>query len=236
MAKPAGLSYQGQRGGLSLSNRTQPVPGLGRPGRRGKEVSPPNGRRAAGPTSGSLPLPPSAPPPPARTKPSPRRGSQRTRPRAPRLRRLLCSPELQSRTRRAPSPCAPLSSPTPLPSTARAKADRAPRPRWRPPNWAARSLDATSGRGETGPSVGAPSYPVSKSVPHSREVLPRTCASWRGTAWAAGGSEARAHPRTRHRGLPAPPSRRGPALGRTCTPARGNGEDGRVCNRIKALC
>lgn len=31
-------------------------------------------RQAAGPTSGSLPLPPSAPPPPASTKPSPRRG------------------------------------------------------------------------------------------------------------------------------------------------------------------
>lgn len=97
-------------------------------------MSPPNGRRAAGPTSGSLPLPPSAPPPPARTKPSPRRGPQRTRPRAPRLTRLPGSPALRSRTRRAQSPRAPPSFPSPLPSTAPAKADRAPRPRWRPPS------------------------------------------------------------------------------------------------------
>lgn len=97
---------------LRTSNRTQPVPGLGRSGRRGKEVSPPNGRRTAGPTSGPLPLPPSAPPPPARTKPSPRRGPRRTRPSAPRLAlQLPAGRELRSRTRSVRSPCAPRSPP-----------------------------------------------------------------------------------------------------------------------------
>lgn len=174
----------------SLANRTRPVPGLGHPGRRGKEVSPPNGRRAAGPTSSSLPLPPSAPPPPARTKPSPRRGPQR--PRAPRLTRLPRRPELQSRTRRARSPRAPPCSLTPLPSTARARADRAPRPRWRPPNSGPRGHRTRTSRRRRGAGrpaqVWAPLRPRPQNQsPDPRKVLPRTCGEVAGHCVGGGG-------------------------------------------------
>lgn len=139
-------------------------------------MSPPNGRRAAGPTSRSLPLPPSAPPPPASTKPSPRRGPQRTRPRAPRLTRLPGSPELRSRTRRTQSPRAPLPSPTPLRSTALEKADRAPHPRWRPPKCGPRGHQTRTSQRRRGAGRPAQVWAPLRTRPQNQSPTPeRSC-------------------------------------------------------------
>lgn len=163
---------------LRTSNRTQPVPGLGRSGRRGKEVSPPNGRRTAGPTSGPLPLPPSAPPPPARTKPSPRRGPRRIRPGAPRLvPQLPAGRELRSKRRSVRSPCAPRS---PLSVEGLGEGRSSPTPEVAASEqWAARSPDAyepgTSGRRRLTQVWVSLRCGPQNQFPHFPEVLPRTC-------------------------------------------------------------
>lgn len=142
-------------------------------------MSPPNGRRAAGPTSRSLPLPPApalGPTSPGSHKAVPKAGTATDQAPRPAAHAAPGRPELRSRTQRARSPGAPPCSPIPLPSTASAKADRAPRPRWRPPNSGPRGHRTRMSQRRRGAGRSAQVWAPLRTRPQNQSPIPeRSC-------------------------------------------------------------